>query len=76
MFSSVISLTMTATLIPSLFRRTFLRKDVLPEPKKPEMRVTGIGDIFFILFLDVIISKKREEKHFSSIPSLSFNERR
>ena len=40
-FTSLMSLTMTATLRPSRFFRTWLSRVVLPAPRKPERMVTG-----------------------------------
>jgi len=41
MLTDAMSLTMTATLRPSLFSRILLRSVVFPEPRKPLRRVTG-----------------------------------
>ncbi len=40
--SAAMSLTMTATLSPSRFSKIRFNKVVLPAPKKPDKRVTGI----------------------------------
>ncbi len=41
MFTSLMSLTMTATRRPSRFSSTWLRREVFPAPRKPLSTVTG-----------------------------------
>jgi hypothetical protein len=49
--TSLMSLTMTATLRPSRFERMWFNRVVFPAPRKPESTVTGslIGDVDMIL---------------------------
>ena len=59
MLTSLMSLTITATFLPSLFERTWFNKVVLPAPRKPDSTETGrrLSTVASSLAADMRISK-------------------